>query len=114
MSITFEDVTDQFRRVTISGRLDAQGTDAIATKFAGLTATAARRIAVDLSGVSFLASIGIRAFVSNAKAVQQRGGKMVLFTGTNDIVSKTLESTGIDTLIPVFADAAEAEKAANA
>jgi anti-anti-sigma factor len=114
MSITFEDVSDQFRRITISGRLDAQGADAIAIKFASLTATAARRIVVDLSGVSFLASIGIRAFVTNAKALKQRGGKMVLFTGNNEIVSKTLESTGIDTLIPMFADAAEAENAANA
>ena len=37
---------------------------------------------------------------------------MVLFVGGNPAVTKTLEATGIDALIPMFADAAEAEKAA--
>ena len=50
--------------------------------------------------------------LSNAKALQQNGGRMVLFVGGNPAVTKTLEATGIDTLIPMFADAAEAEKAA--
>ena len=37
---------------------------------------------------------------------------MVLYVGANPAVTKTLEATGIDALIPMFADAAEAEKAA--
>jgi len=112
MAIEFEDVNDTFRRITISGRLDIAGTDAIAIKFSSLSTTAARRVVVDLTGVTFLASIGIRAFVTNAKALGQRGGKMVLFVGDNAVVSKTLESTGIDSLIPMFASLAEADQAA--
>jgi anti-anti-sigma regulatory factor len=37
---------------------------------------------------------------------------MVIFVGVNETVTKTLQTTGIDALIPVFADATEAEKAA--
>jgi anti-sigma B factor antagonist len=112
MPIEFIDLNDTLRRITITGRLDIPGTDEIANKFAALAASADKRVVVDLAGVSFLASIGIRAIITNAKALQHRGGRMVLFVGNNVTVAKTLETTGVDTLIPMFADAAEAEKAA--
>jgi anti-sigma B factor antagonist len=111
MAITHEDVSESFRRIALSGRLDGRGTEEIATKFAALS-TAKNRVVVDLTGISFLASIGIRELISNAKALQQKGGRMVLFVGGNPAVTKTLEATGIDALIPMFADAAEAERAA--
>lgn len=112
MTISFQDINENLRRISISGRLDIAGTDEIATKFSALAASAKRRVIVNLSTVSFLASIGIRALIANAKALQQRGGKMVLFVGENSAVTMTLETTGIDALIPMFADASEAEKAA--
>jgi anti-anti-sigma factor len=112
MAITHEDVSDSFRRIALSGRLDGRGTEEIAAKFAALSTAGKQRVVVDLTGVSFLASIGIRALITSAKALQRNGGRMVLFVGGNPAVTKTLEATGIDVLIPMFADAAEAEKAA--
>jgi anti-anti-sigma factor len=112
MTIEYTDVNDSLRRVALSGRLDIAGTDAIALSFTALTASGPRRAVVDLSAVDFLASIGIRAIVANARAMQQRGSRMVLFVGDNGAVTKTLETTGIDAVIPMFADLAEAEQAA--
>jgi anti-sigma B factor antagonist len=112
MAITHEDVNESFRRIALTGRLDSRGTDEIAVKFAALSAAEKRRVVVDLTGVDFLASIGIRALLSAAKTAQQKGGRLVLYVGANPAVTKTLEATGIDALIPMFADAAEAEKAA--
>ena len=112
MTITHEDVSESFRRIVLSGRLDGPGTAEIASKLAALSTTAQHRVVVDLTQVSFLASIGIRAVLSSAKTAQRNGGRMVLFVGGNPAVTKTLEATGIDTLIPMFADAGEAEKAA--
>ena len=109
--ISFEDVNENFRRIYISGRLDILGNDAIAQKFSTLTAAAPRRVVVDLSNVSYLASIGIRSLITNAKALKQRGGKMVLFVGNNAVATKVLETTRIDALIPMFADAAAADQA---
>jgi len=111
MAITHEDVSDSFRRITLSGRLDGPGTAEIDAKLAALSTAAKRRVVVDMTGVSFLASIGIRAVLSCAKAAQQGGGRMVLYVGANPAVTKTLQATGIDALIPMFADVAEAEKA---
>jgi anti-anti-sigma factor len=112
MPIDFEDITDSLRRIRLSGRMDIQGTDEIGTQFAALAATAKHRIVVDMTAVTFLSSIGIRALVSNAKAQQLRGGRFVLFVGENTEVSRTLQTTGIDTVIPMFTDAGKAEGAA--
>ena len=111
MSIDHQD-TENLRRIVITERLDITGTDAIAIKFAALAASAQRRVVVDISTVTFLASIGIRALLTNAKAQQARGGRLVLFVGDNASIIKTLETTGVDILVPIFTDALAAEKAA--
>lgn len=112
MAIDYTDENENLRRITISGRLDIQGTEDIASQFATLTSSTERRIVVDLTAVKFLASLGIRSLITNAKALQQRGGKMVLLVGDNIAVVRTLEATGVDALIPMFADAAEATRVA--
>lgn len=112
MPINFEDADENRRRIFISGRMDIPGTAEIELKFTSLAASAKRQVLVDLTAVSFMASIGIRAIVANAKALHLRGGRMILLTGSNDLVAKTLKATGIDQLLPMFSDAAEAEKAA--
>ncbi|MRW93933.1 STAS domain-containing protein [Duganella sp. FT80W] len=112
MTIAYTDVNDTLRRVALTGRLDIAGTDAIALQFTALTAAAHQRAVVDLSAVDFLASIGIRAIVANARAMQARGSRMVLFVGDNAPVAKTLSTTGIDAVIPMFSDLAQADEAA--
>lgn len=112
MPITFEDTTHSLRHIRLTGRLDITGIDEISTTFADLSTPTTRNIVVDLCGVSFLVSFGIRELITNAKAVQQRGGRLVIFVGDNRAVHKTLETTGIDTLIPTFTDAAHADQAA--
>lgn len=112
MPIDFEDCNDRLRRIILTGRLDVPGTAEIDIKFTALSAAAEHHLVVDLTGVSFLASMGIRLLITNAKAQQQRGGRMVLLVGDNAPIAKTLETTGIDVLIPMFTNFAEAEKAA--
>jgi anti-anti-sigma factor len=92
MPIVHEDVSDSFRRIALSGRLDGPGTAEIETRLAALATAAKRRVVVDMTGVSFLASIGIRAVLSTAKAAQQGCGRMVLYVGGNTAVTKTLEA----------------------
>ena len=112
MPIEFEDTSDTLRLITITGRLDIQGTAEIDMKFTSLATSGKHRVVVDLTGVSFLASIGIRSIITNAKAQAKRGGRMVLYVGDNAAVAKTLESTGIDSLVPTFTDPALAQQEA--
>jgi anti-anti-sigma factor len=111
MAIRYEDVNEDIRRIFLSGRLDTAGSEQIATEFAALAGSAKRGVVVDLSDVTFLSSMGIRALVASAKAQQAKGGRVVLHVAGNEVVGRTLEATGIDELIPTFEDAADAERA---
>ena len=112
MSISYNDIGENLRRIVISGRLDMEGTDSVASQLVDLIAAPKKGVVVDLSSVRFLASIGIRALITSAKAVEKRGGKMVLVVGRGSQVIMSLEATGIDQLIPVFTNDSDAEKAA--
>lgn len=107
--ISHKDVNEELRSITLTGRLDILGTEKIAQEFTALSATTKRCVIVDLSGLTFLASIGIRALISNGKALQKQGGRMALVVGENAIVTKTLETTGISVMLKIFKTLPEAE-----
>jgi len=111
MSISHTDVGD-LRKIVILGRLDVSGTGSVANELEKLAAGPTKGVVVDLSSLKFLASLGIRALIKSAQVVEDRGGRMVLFVGTNAQVVMSLEATGIDELIPMFKNNAEAERAA--
>jgi anti-anti-sigma factor len=112
MSIIHTDVGDNLRKITILGRLDIPGTESIAEELVKLAAAPKKGVVVDLSSLKFLASIGIRALFKSAKAVKERGGKMVLVTGSNSSVLMSLEATGVNEVIPMFKSSVDAERAA--
>ena len=112
MSISYDDIGENLRRIVITGRLDMPGTDSVESKLGELVAAPKKGVVVDLSSVRFLASIGIRALIASARVVQQRGGKMVLVVDGGSTVLRSLEATGVDQMIPVFRNAADAERAA--
>ena len=114
-SIRSDDVLEsdgsiKLRKVVLSGRLDMLGMEEIALKLTSLTAIKPLPVILDLRDVSFLASIGIRSIISSARALDQKGGRMVILLGANELVNATLESTGIDDVIAMVADEAQAER----
>lgn len=111
MEVSYEDITPNLRRIRITGRLDIQGTEMISARFAALSTESRRDVVVDFTGVTFLASIGIRALISNAKGLHKLGGRMALVVGDNTSVAKTLTATGIDVLLQIFTSLEDAEKA---
>lgn len=112
MSISHNDVGANLRRIVITGNLDLPGAEGVADQLAELTAAPKKGVVVDLTAVRFLASIGIRELLTSAKAVQQRGGKMVLVVNPSSTVKMSLDATGVGELIPVFNNTADADKAA--
>ena len=114
-SIRSDDVLEsdgsiKLRKVVLSGRLDMLGMEEIALKLTSLTAIKQLPVILDLRDVSFLASIGIRSIIFSARALDQKGGRMVILLGANELVKATLESTGIDDVIAMVADEAQAER----
>jgi anti-anti-sigma factor len=96
-------------RVVLTGRLDIVGAEVIALPLATL-AGAKQNLIVDMSGVSFLASIGIRHLVSAAKAVSRRGGRLILLNPT-EMVEEVLTTSGLTSLLPIARSDSEADAA---
>ena len=112
MSVSYEDVGANLRTITIVGRLDMEGTDSLSARIMELVEEPKKGVVIDLSAVRFLASVGIRVLIESAKSVQRRGGKLVVVVAQGSTVAMRLEATGIDNLIPVFTNSAEAGQAA--
>src|SRR6185312_138229 len=102
MSISHTDVGDNLRKIVIFGRLDIPGTESVAGELENLAAAPKKGVVVDVSSLKFLASLGIRALLKSAKAVEKRGGRMVLVVGANAHVVMSLEATGASSLLPMF------------
>lgn len=103
MEIAHEQLNESILKINLAGRMDVVGSQQIEQKFANLTAPPSSAVIVDLSRVVFLASIGIRTLLVNAKALRNRGGRMVLLN-TDASLGRVLELAGIDLTIGVFRD----------
>jgi anti-anti-sigma factor len=92
--------------VKLTGALDIAGAGEIETPLHTLSGKHSKLI-VDLAGVTFLASVGIRVLLKAARAIRGNKGVLVVFAPTDE-AQRVLRSTGIDTIIPVVADQAAA------
>ena len=103
MEMTVQPVGDGIQKVSLNGVFDIEGAADVDLHFAAL-AGAEKKILVDLSAVTALASIGIRTLLVNAKVVKRRGGTFVL-AGAQPMVDRVLQTAGIGELIPLYPDA---------
>ena len=100
MEISQEQLAGGVCKINLSGRMDIEGVGSIETRFAGMTASPRMAVVVDMSAVPFMSSIGIRALVMNAKAMANRGGRLVILSPVENVRS-VLVSAAIDRLIPI-------------
>jgi anti-anti-sigma factor len=95
------------RRLTLDGRLDAAGVQAIDLAFTATASAGGTAVLVDLSGVDFVASLGIRLLLSNAQVLRRRGLAMVI-CGTRPAVKEVFDTVALDRIIPCVEDEAAA------
>ena len=67
-------------RVALSGRLDTEGVDRVEARFNAATASDRQHAIVDLSEVTFIASMGIRMLVTAAKTLSRDRARIVLLS----------------------------------
>jgi anti-sigma B factor antagonist len=101
MELHYKELENKIRLIKMIGRLDITGVSAIENKFTGYCAGENPRVLVDLSDIKFLASIGIRLLILNAKSISGRGGRMVLINPSQEVRS-ILEITGVPAIIPIY------------
>lgn len=99
MKLSTEEMDGGITRVVLEGRLDIEGAADVDLRM-NVIAGSASLLLLDLQGVTFLGSMGLRSIVVPAQAVKRRGGKMVLFAPI-PMVEEVLKNSNINTIIPV-------------
>jgi len=94
-------------RVKLRGRLDTPGVDRVEAKFTAAVVPEGRNTVVDLSEVSFIASMGLRMFIGLAKALKRNNAKMVLFAPQSQ-VNEVFNTVVLREIVPIVVDEAEA------
>jgi stage II sporulation protein AA (anti-sigma F factor antagonist) len=102
MDMVVEELSPGIVKVALNGRLDIAGCADVDASFRNLAETS-RSMVIDLSAVTFMASMGIRILLVGAKALSRRAGKLVLLKPEPD-VAKMLQLSGIADLMPIHSD----------
>ena len=108
MEMTVNELKNGITLIALQGTLDIMGVNQVETKFAAYCSGENARVLVDMSGIDYMASIGIRLLVTNAKSLRTRNGKMALLSPTTDVFN-VLEMTDIPAIIPVYSNFESAE-----
>ena len=93
---------DEMTHVVLDGRFDIQGAQEVDSRFEEL-AKSSKALVVDLSKVSFLASLGIRTLMLSAKTLLRRGAEMAV-CGASESVEKVLRTPGFNEVAGLYPD----------
>jgi anti-anti-sigma factor len=106
MNMNVTEEADGVTRVALDGRFDIEGSRQVDGPIVEL-ARRAKILIIDLSKVSFIASLGVRTLMTSARTIMGRGAHMAV-AGANDGVEKVLRMTGFDEVCGLYPDAASA------
>jgi anti-anti-sigma factor len=106
MQIDRTDLGSSLTKLKLAGRLDINGA-AIAEIPIALAAKNSRSLIIDMSEVSYVASLGVRHLVMAAKTLGRGGGRLVLFA-VNEPITEVLTTMGIAEMIPMASTEAAA------
>ena len=74
----------RFAVAFLTGRLDAAGVVAVEPDLSRVV-SAHQRLALDLSGVPYLASMGLRLLLAAARSLEKRGGRLAVVNPTPEV-----------------------------
>lgn len=98
---------EDISHIALSGRLDIKGVEEAELKFTAHTSSKSKPALVDLSGLEFISSLGLRMLLSNAKTLSKKGAKMVLLNPVEEVLN-ILKISGFDKLLTIVYDYEEA------
>jgi len=106
MKLTQLESTDKITNLLLSGSLDITGVRDIEMDFSRL-ASGEQAVVIDFSGVTFIASLGMRMLLSAAKKLDSEGNKIVLHS-VPPLVETALNTAGLATILPIVKDEPDA------
>lgn len=91
---------DDIAHVCLVGRLDAMGVEQIEEQFSQWTSESGLPTVVDMSGVTFMSSLGIGFLFANTKKLKKAGCKLVLLK-PEKLVESVLRTSKMDKVMPI-------------
>jgi anti-anti-sigma factor len=85
-------------RVSLFGELDLDRAGAVADELSGLPAQGATAVVIDVSGLSFIDSSGLRALLTAREQLEEAGASLQL-TALSPSVERVLDMTGTRALL---------------
>ncbi|HMK09710.1 MAG TPA: STAS domain-containing protein [Anaerolineales bacterium] len=101
-----ETQTQVYQRVTVmtvTGRVDSTSAGDLETALKKLVEEGKSHLVLDLSGVEFLSSSGLRVLVTTLKAVRKSGGDLRL-AALSQRASDAIDLAGLDVLFKTYED----------
>ena len=87
--------------VKVEGRLDASSSIEAQKELERMLEADSSKLLVDLSGLEYISSAGLRVLLVVAKKMQQKGGKIVLAALTPN-VKEVFEISGFSSIFKIF------------
>ncbi|TAM79818.1 MAG: anti-sigma factor antagonist [Acidobacteria bacterium] len=95
--------------LAIGGKINTEASESFSKKMTSLIENGARQMLLDLSGVDYINSSGLRALLAAAKKMADLGGKMAL-ADVAELIYRVLEVSGCTSHIRVYHSREEALK----
>jgi anti-sigma B factor antagonist len=89
--------------VEISGRVDSSNASELDHALKDVNERGRHNIVLDLSGVNYMSSAGLRSLVATLRECKKRGGDLRI-ANPSERVSEVLSLAGLDSLFQVYPD----------
>lgn len=87
--------------ITVNGRVDSSNASQLGEKLNQQIDTGSVNLVVDLSGVEYMSSAGLRELVAGLKRVKKDGGDLRL-CNPSDRVREVLDLAGLSTIFEIY------------
>ncbi len=110
MQISILDDAGPTATVALQGRLDFKGVEVVAPPLATLSASK-RGLVIDMSGVTFIAGVGVRQLLTASLELMRRGQARLVLLRPAELVLDILAAAGITDLMTIVHNEREAATA---
>ena len=97
-----EETRNGWRVVTVTGRADSEGADAL-EKALRSAVEGHDRVVADFKGVNYISSAGLRSVLQAARAAQTRGTEFSV-CGLTEFVRKVFATSGLNQLLQIHGE----------
>jgi anti-anti-sigma factor len=108
-SLASEPLAEDAFLVVATGELDFT-VRGLGRELAGLVEQGARRVVIDLSGLSFLDTTTLDALLAFRTSIQESGGQVALVVGEGE-THRFFELTGLEQVFSIYVERADAFRA---